>query len=117
MNHLEMAKRLQNLPFISRDPKVGDPDIAWDNFKFPKLRQFSGDIILDHYIGGGVDGIVIKAREKCRNHYVAIKVVCSCIKHHQLLLKLTSFISIINHRPLIPDLLFLCLTIWTRITL
>jgi hypothetical protein len=79
-----MAERYEMPWFISQDPKVGDPAITWDDFKRPKLRKFYGDIVLDHYIGGGMDGIVIKARDKHRDRSVAVKVVCSCNTHLQL---------------------------------
>ncbi|EWY79263.1 hypothetical protein FOYG_17559 [Fusarium oxysporum NRRL 32931] len=69
-----MAERYEIPSFISQDPKEGDPAITWDAFERPKLRKFYGDIVLDRYIGGGMDGIVIKARDKHRGRSVAVKV-------------------------------------------
>jgi hypothetical protein len=114
---MEMSKNPRDLPFISHDPKVGDPAIALDDFIHPKLRKFPGHLVLDHYIGEGVDGLVIAAREKYQDRSVVVKVVCSCIEHVQLPLKLTSFTLIIHHHPSTPDLPFLNTTIWTSIIL
>ncbi|KPA36464.1 hypothetical protein FLAG1_10766, partial [Fusarium langsethiae] len=69
-----MAERYEIPSFISQDPKEGDPAITWDAFERPKLRKFYGDIVLDRYIGGGMDGIVIKARDKHQGRSVAVKV-------------------------------------------
>ncbi|KAH7184195.1 hypothetical protein DER44DRAFT_710179 [Fusarium oxysporum] len=69
-----MAERYEIPSFISQDPKEGDPPMSWDDFKHPKLRKFHGNIALDQFIGKGTDGIVIKARDKHRDHPLAIKV-------------------------------------------
>ncbi|KAF4500260.1 kinase-like domain [Fusarium agapanthi] len=64
--------------YISQDAKDGDPPISWENSQRPKLRKFNGDIVLGEYIiGRGMDGIVIEAWNKHRNHRLAIKVFYS----------------------------------------
>lgn len=66
------------LPFISQEPKVGDPPLGWEDFEKPSLRRFPGtrdDIRLDRFLGRGADGLVIKARIKGREEPVAIKTV------------------------------------------
>ncbi|KAK1764878.1 hypothetical protein QBC33DRAFT_187570 [Phialemonium atrogriseum] len=67
-----------NLPFTSPQPKVGDPPLGWDDFKKPKLGRFPGsgdDISLQAHLGGGLDGLVIKARIKGQKDPLAVKIV------------------------------------------
>lgn len=64
------------IPFISKQPKVGDPPLHWVAFENPKLRQFPGlsDFQLEDYLGGGEDGFVFKAYVEEQGP-VAVKVV------------------------------------------
>ncbi|RSL94406.1 hypothetical protein CDV31_014320 [Fusarium ambrosium] len=64
------------LPFISQEPKVGDPPLDWEDFEKPRLRQFPGtrdDIRLRRFLGRGADGLIIKARIRGREDPVVIK--------------------------------------------
>jgi len=66
------------LPFTSQEPKVGDPPLAWEDFKKLKLRRFPGsrdDIKLRRFLGRGEDGYVVRARIRDREEPVAIKIV------------------------------------------
>ena len=57
-----MASEL-NLPFISHDPKIGDPpSLSWASFETPKLRRFPYPTQFEflEWLGSGLDGIVVK---------------------------------------------------------
>lgn len=75
-----------NLPFLSQQPKVGDPVINWQDFKKPRLRRFPGsrdDIRLRKFLGRGEDGLVIKARVKGQEDPVAVKIVSYVPAYHR----------------------------------
>lgn len=66
----------RTIPFVSKQPKVGDPPLRWAAFENPKLRRFPGpsDFQLEDYLGGGEDGFVFKAHIEEQGP-VAVKVV------------------------------------------
>lgn len=75
---MEPLSMKSSLPFISSEPKVGDPPLEWADFKSPKLRRFPGaqdHIELQRFLGRGEEGIVIKAQVEGQEDPVAIKIV------------------------------------------
>ncbi|KAH8909999.1 hypothetical protein BR93DRAFT_445142 [Coniochaeta sp. PMI_546] len=53
------------LPFLSEQPNIGDPSLRWADFEHAKLRRFPSEYdfqLQNHYLGGGIDGFVFKAK-------------------------------------------------------
>ncbi len=65
------------LPFLSHEPKEGDPSCQWQNFDTPKLREFpeASPLRWRGFIGAGEDGLVLRARTDDKE--VAVKIVSS----------------------------------------
>ncbi|KAI1499395.1 hypothetical protein F5X99DRAFT_430776 [Biscogniauxia marginata] len=64
------------LPFISHEPKEGEPSCHWKNFEEPRLRRFPkspATFNWKEHLGTGVDGIVLKAQTGAGN-LVAVKI-------------------------------------------
>lgn len=68
-----------NLPFISHDPKVGDPPSrSWASFATPKLRRFPhphSQFEFLEWLGGGLDGMVVKVSVKGYPEPFVLKLV------------------------------------------
>lgn len=62
-------------PFLSHEPKRGDQTRSWQNFASPKMRRFPEPSSLKYQqiVGGGADGVVLRARSGDRD--VAVKIV------------------------------------------
>jgi hypothetical protein len=66
--------------FTSYQPHSGAPSLLWETFKCPRLRRFPESVDslkLGSYLGGGIDGLVFKARERGRTGPLAVKIVNS----------------------------------------
>lgn len=64
--------------FRSQEPLSGAPSLLWEDFKRPRLRRFPepvDNLKLGRYLGGGVDGLVFKARVRGRTEPLAVKIV------------------------------------------
>ncbi|EPE04617.1 hypothetical protein F503_06166 [Ophiostoma piceae UAMH 11346] len=65
-----------DLPFLSQEPRNGEPSCAWENFKRPRLRKFpqaASTLQFQGFIGAGVDGLVLGAKTG-DNAAVAVKI-------------------------------------------
>ena len=65
------------LPFLSHQPKVGDVSYEWKDFSTQKLRKYPkppSSLRFRNYVGGGIEGVVLRARTE-DNEEVAVKIV------------------------------------------
>lgn len=72
-----MIQMSSTIPFVSTQPKRGNPPLHWAAFENPKLGRFPGGLNgfrLGDYLGGGEDGFGFKPHVE-EYGFIAIKVV------------------------------------------